>query len=416
MRPRRPIGVLLALVVGAAALLGVPAGPAAAATSFTDIAGSPFRADIEWLTDRGLTRGCTADRFCPTGVVTREQMASFIVRMFALAPSAADRFADDEASIHEPAINALAAAGITGGCRTDAFCPRSGVTREQMASFLARAARLAAPGSDHFLDDERSTHEGDINSAAAAGITGGCAQYRFCPRTVVTREQMAAFLHRVVVPKAPPDALPTVGPLPPCRYDDVLTARSALAEWSTTLLDTIYMLPSGYAPTDLVGTAAAGANGGHSIRRVALADLTALVGAARAAGKPIRIVSAYRSYAAQETTFAQNVAKYGYQLALRRSARPGHSEHQLGTALDVTHASGAAGWNYRDWATHPAGAWMRDNAWRYGWVMSYPKASFAVACYDYEPWHYRYVGRELAALVHGSGLTLREVIWRLHGE
>lgn len=402
-------------MIGAAGLVATPAGPAAAATSFTDIAGSPFRADIEWLSARGITQGCAAGRFCPTGVVTREQMASFIVRMFELPSSAVDRFADDDASVHESAINALAAAGITGGCRADAFCPRSSVTREQMASFLARAAHLATSGSDHFLDDERSIHEGDINRAAAAGITGGCDRYRYCPRTVVTREQMAAFLHRVVVPKAPPAALPAVGPLPACRYDDLPTARPALGDWSTTLLDTIYMLPSSYAPSDLVGTAAAGANGGHSVRRVALADLTALVSAARAAGKPIRIVSAHRSYAAQQTTFAQNVAKYGYQLALRRSARPGHSEHQLGTTLDVTHAAGAAGWNYTDWATHPAGAWMRDNAWRYGFVMSYPKGSFATTCYDYEPWHYRYVGRDLAALVHGSGLTLREVIWRLHG-
>jgi len=402
----------IALVIGG--LAGAPA-PVAAAASFTDIASSPFRADIEWLTERGITHGCATGRFCPTGVVTREQMASFIVRMFALPPSTTDRFTDDEASVHEAAINALAAAGITGGCSTGGFCPRSSVTREQMASFLARAARIAAPGSDHFLDDERSVHEGDINRAAAAGITGGCDQYRYCPRTVVTREQMAAFLHRVVVPKAPPAALPAVGPLPACRYDDLPTARPALGDWSTTLLDTIYMLPSAYAPSDLVGTAAAGANGGHSVRRVALADLTALVSAARAAGKPIRIVSAHRSYAAQQTTFAQNVAKYGYQLALRRSARPGHSEHQLGTTLDVTHAAGAAGWNYTDWATHPAGAWMRDNAWRHGFVMSYPKGSFATTCYDYEPWHYRYVGRDLAALVHGSGLTLREVIWRLHG-
>jgi D-alanyl-D-alanine carboxypeptidase len=56
---------------------------------------------------------------------------------------------------------------------------------------------------------------------------------------------------------------------------------------------------------------------------------------------------------------------------------------------------------------------MRDNAWKYGWVLSYPRhASPAVTCYAYEPWHFRYVGRSLAASLQASGLTLREYLWR----
>jgi D-alanyl-D-alanine carboxypeptidase len=58
---------------------------------------------------------------------------------------------------------------------------------------------------------------------------------------------------------------------------------------------------------------------------------------------------------------------------------------------------------------------MRDNAWRYGFVMSYPRGASATSCYDYEPWHYRHVGREMAREVHLSGVTLREWIWRIHG-
>jgi D-alanyl-D-alanine carboxypeptidase len=58
---------------------------------------------------------------------------------------------------------------------------------------------------------------------------------------------------------------------------------------------------------------------------------------------------------------------------------------------------------------------MRDNAWRYGFVMSYPKGASAKSCYDYEPWHYRYVGRDIGREVRLSGLTLREWLWRVHG-
>jgi hypothetical protein len=64
----------------------------------------------------------------------------------------------------------------------------------------------------------------------------------------------------------------------------------------------------------------------------------------------------------------------GYAAALKVSARPGHSEHQLGTTIDFKSYGGSAPWNYTNWATTRAGAWMAANAWKYGWVMSYPKA------------------------------------------
>jgi D-alanyl-D-alanine carboxypeptidase len=56
---------------------------------------------------------------------------------------------------------------------------------------------------------------------------------------------------------------------------------------------------------------------------------------------------------------------------------------------------------------------MAENAWRYGFVTSYPRGSFAQTCYDYEPWHYRYVGRDLAAAIRAGGLTPREYLWRI---
>lgn len=123
-------------------------------------------------------------------------MASFLARSLALPPAAADHFADDAGSIHEADINRLFEAGITGGCAEGRFCGRAAVTREQMASFLVRAYRYPEAHGDAFVDDEGSIHEAAINAIAAAAITAGCTSSTFCPRDAVTRGQMAAFLHR----------------------------------------------------------------------------------------------------------------------------------------------------------------------------------------------------------------------------
>jgi D-alanyl-D-alanine carboxypeptidase len=405
--------VAVALLLAIGPLLTV--APPVRAASFSDTAGNPFEADIEWLVGQGITRGCGGGLYCPKEPVTREQMASFLVRMFGYPATATDYFSDDGASPHHADINALAATGVTNGCGGSAFCPSAVVTREQMASFLSRAGALPVASADYFLDDGRSGHQADINRLAAAGVTNGCGGiYEYCPTGVVTREQMAAFLHRLgtgggVVAVPPPGGAP-----PTCTYTDVLTARRSYGDWATTLLDTIYMLPADYHPGDLVDTGAAGLNAGYAVRSHVVADLAAMAAAARAVGAPLRLVSGFRSYATQQATFDYWVSVGGYEAALATSARAGHSEHQLGTTVDVTSLVGPAPWDYADWGATAAGAWMRDNAWRYGFVMSYPAGRQAVTCYAYEPWHFRYIGRELAAKVHASGLTLREWIWRVH--
>jgi serine protease len=167
-------------------------------SGFSDSIGSPFEYDIAWLAESGITAGCGTTTFCPRSPVTREQMASFLVRSLHLPATTRDFFTDDGSSAHEADINRLAASGITGGCGSTTFCPRSPVTREQMASFLVRSLHLPATTRDFFTDDESSAHEADINRLAASGITGGCGGTTFCPRIAVTREQMAAFLHRAL--------------------------------------------------------------------------------------------------------------------------------------------------------------------------------------------------------------------------
>jgi spore germination protein YaaH len=167
------------------------------APPFDDIGASPFRVEIAWLAAAGISKGCSATSFCPNAAVTRAQMASFLARAMKLPPADADAFGDDDGSLHEGDINRLAAAGISAGCGPGRFCPNAAVTRAQMASFLVRALDLTAGGNaDQFDDDDGSQHEADIDRLATAGITSGCGPRRFCPLTVVTREQMAAFLER----------------------------------------------------------------------------------------------------------------------------------------------------------------------------------------------------------------------------
>lgn len=165
-------------------------------TSFSDTAGSAFAIEIDWLAERGITLGCGGGRFCPSAPVTREQMASFLARAMQLPTASRDYFADDGGSPHQDSINRLADAGVTNGCGGGRFCPTGDVLREQMASFLARALMLPPTTQDPFVDDEQSAHEADINRMAAGGVSNGCAADRFCPRETVTREQMAAFLYR----------------------------------------------------------------------------------------------------------------------------------------------------------------------------------------------------------------------------
>lgn len=163
---------------------------------FTDIADSKFVLDIVWLAQAGITSGCTQTTFCPKGAVTRGQMASFLARFLNLPPTSVDYFDDDNANKHQSNINRLAAAKITFGCGERKFCPDGLVARDQMASFLSRALKLPATSTDYFSDDAGNRHEDAINRLAASRITSGCAAGRYCPSGLVLREQMAAFVHR----------------------------------------------------------------------------------------------------------------------------------------------------------------------------------------------------------------------------
>jgi SpoIID/LytB domain protein len=198
----KPAGARLRAAYGASLLPSqqLTSVETASNVPLTDLGGSGHVDAIRFAYEAGITRGLTDTRFEPRRAVTREQMASFIDRTFELPPGDGGRFDDVPAgSQHAAAIGALAGAGITEGCRERSFCPRDPVTREQMASFLVRAAGFPPAGTPPFLDvGAGSTHGGAVAALAASGVTEGCRDDHFCPRDPVTRAQMTTFLYRTV--------------------------------------------------------------------------------------------------------------------------------------------------------------------------------------------------------------------------
>ena len=115
------------------------------------------------------------------------------------------------------------------------------------------------------------------------------------------------------------------------------------------------------------------------------------------------ITSGYRTYSYQAQLYNQYVARDGKAKADTYSARPGHSEHQTGLAIDIN----VAGDNF---GLTPESKWLAANCWRYGFIIRYPKDKQNITGYKYEPWHVRYLGKELAKEVYDSGLTLEEFL------
>ncbi len=146
---------------------------------------------------------------------------------------------------------------------------------------------------------------------------------------------------------------------------------------------------------------------GHRLRPEAAAAARGMLAAARADGVPIRIVSGYRSFAEQSRTYAGWVAQKGQESADTVSARPGHSEHQTGLAVDVGDGSGC---DLRECFDGTAtAAWVAGHGPEHGFVVRYPWGEHGTTGYWYEPWHLRYLGPERAqALVRSGAATLEE--------
>ena len=171
-------------------------------------------------------------------------------------------------------------------------------------------------------------------------------------------------------------------------------------------------LPDGYAPADLVSVASAGipAAGRQLLRARIIDDTHAMIGAAAGDGVDLYIGSGFRSQAYQVDVFAAQVARWGdADTANRYSARPGHSQHQLGTTIDFTT-------DFRALRSGGAADWLRDHAHEYGFVVPYTVGASQHTGYVDEPWHGRWLGAALAGQLRSANylewtdLTVDDVI------
>lgn len=182
----------------------------------------------------------------------------------------------------------------------------------------------------------------------------------------------------------------------PSAFLDQLAQLGTEPEEFTWLVDKTHPAPDGYVPGDLVELDAYSDQldlnrDGHVLRRVVLPDLLTMVETAREDGITLLISSAYRSYTYQEQVYARWVEQLGQAEADRVSARPGTSQHQLGTAIDF-------GCICEEFAETESGRWIDSNAWKFGFSLSYPDGYEDLTGYAYESWHFRYLGKTAARM------------------
>lgn len=166
-------------------------------------------------------------------------------------------------------------------------------------------------------------------------------------------------------------------------------------------------LDKNYVPQDLVypnvKTVVPGKDSRNLLRRCAAEALEEMFNDASKNNVTLYLCSGFRSYDTQNVVYTDSLKKNntGYV------ARPGESEHQTGLAADIT----CSAVNYKldeSFADSDAGIYLKNNAYKYGFVLRYPKDKESITGYSYEPWHYRFVGRDVAYYLHKDNLTIEE--------
>jgi D-alanyl-D-alanine carboxypeptidase len=184
-----------------------------------------------------------------------------------------------------------------------------------------------------------------------------------------------------------------------------INTSKATPDSLNVLVDKTHELPANYIPTDLVNLSSNNVNTeGRTIklRKEAASALSQLQSAAKSNGYSFVIISGHRTYEEQRSTYNKYLGELGAE-ANQASALPGHSEHQLGTTVDLSLPNNSGDLN----SVYPGKAtatwtWLDQNAHRYGFVMSYRFGQEPLTGYKFEPWHWRYVGVDLATQIRMS--------------
>ena len=217
-------------------------------------------------------------------------------------------------------------------------------------------------------------------------------------------------------PTDTPSPTPTATPAPLC------TNRLPSPDDLLVIVTGIYGLSPQYQPPDIVPLSdffGPDVTKGYpsQIRLIIAEPLQRLIGDMQAEGLRPQIISGYRSYSSQAIAFQKWADREPERVSML-SARPGHSEHQLGTTVDfgsptlyqyVEDAEPTLEFHTYFFKT-PEGVWLLANAHRYGFTLSYPREAQGVTGFYYEPWHYRYVGVEMATMLKENSISLTEYL------
>lgn len=178
------------------------------------------------------------------------------------------------------------------------------------------------------------------------------------------------------------------------------------------LVNKKYALPDHYAPNDLSRPNVQFSFGNLDIdksylRKEAAEALERMFLEANISGIELQAVSGYRSFDRQVVIFNAEVNRVGKDLAVLAVANPGNSEHQTGLAMDISSKSANLGLT-EDFGATKEGKWLAENAHQFGFILRYPKGKETITGYQYEPWHFRYIGERAAPIVFEKCLTLEE--------
>lgn len=174
--------------------------------------------------------------------------------------------------------------------------------------------------------------------------------------------------------------------------------------------------PIDFKPGDLlvpeVNTSSSDSKDEQSVRRVVSSNLEKMMGAAKSAKLDLVMNSGFRSYKSQSFYFNNYVKQSGLEAAKKFSAEPGHSEHQTGLAFDINYVDKKC---YLDvcFGQTDAGKWLAEHAHEYGFILRYPDGKTDITGYQYEPWHFRYVGKDVAKEIFSEKLTYEEYLAKL---
>lgn len=195
------------------------------------------------------------------------------------------------------------------------------------------------------------------------------------------------------------------------NYDNEIIKEIEKPSTLYVLCNKLNQLPSSYVPEDLVEPDVRFSfdheDEKRFLRKHAAKALEELFKVADENGHLLYALSGYRSYTRQEAVYGYWVSKYSQEEADKFSARPGHSEHQTGLTMDIT--SQSVGFDLTEsFGEKPEGIWVKENAHRFGFIIRYAKDKTDMTLYNYEPWHLRYVGDDLARSLYEKKFSLEE--------